>query len=100
MVYTGDAAENAVTFSDATSPPPGSRAVTIAEAGISETSDLCTPAGDTVTCDFDGFFVVADLGAGADSATVNGTRLFYSLRGEGDNDTLTGGDSGSEFFGG
>lgn len=100
LQYTGDGGVNTVTFSDAAS-EEFMAVVTIAEAGISESSDRCEDGGDSVTCEVFRFgSVSAVLGAGDDQATVNGTQLSYSVSGEAGNDTLTGADTPAASFGG
>ncbi|HEX2234489.1 MAG TPA: hypothetical protein VHG69_14120, partial [Thermoleophilaceae bacterium] len=96
VLYTGDAASNAVTFFD--EPAGGQTRVTIAELGISETSgpdaDACQDSGNQVVC------VIGDLervratfGGGNDVASYEGERLDHELEGEGGNDTLTGSEA-------
>jgi Ca2+-binding RTX toxin-like protein len=98
--YDGDSSANVVTV-NGTSGNPGT--VTFAEPGITEGTDMateCTPTTDLVTCSTPPTaFITMHGGAGEDQLTVNGN-VVANLRGDSENDRLTGGDGGDDLDGG
>jgi Ca2+-binding RTX toxin-like protein len=98
VTYTGDAGVNSVTFTDAAAPGMGMTRVTISETGVVAGAG-CVQQVNAAYCDIgDTDSVTAQLAAGNDVATSNGTRVRYSFEGEGDDDTLTGADADQGAF--
>lgn len=98
VIYTGDAGVNNVTFTDAAAPAMFTTRVTISEIGVVAGAG-CVQQTNAAYCDIgDTDSVRATFAAGNDLATSNGTRVRYSLQGDGDDDTLTGADADQGAF--
>ena len=92
--YVGDAGVNVVTFTDEAAPTAGDTRVRVAETGVVANAGCVQNGPNAAYCDIsdiDG--VDARLQGGNDVATNNGTRVRYSLSGEGGDDELTGADA-------
>ncbi len=97
MTVTGDSAPDTINLGG----DPATNTGSATAAGITEVSDpnnICTKAGDTITCtDVD--FLSADGGEGNDTITIDSAR-FWSVSGGLGDDTLNGSDSASESLSG
>ena len=102
LSYKGDDGVNDVVVTDEAAPTAFHTRVRFAETGITAMGADCTQDGaNAAYCDIeDSDRVTMSLLGGDDVATVNGTRLDYSLGGGPGDDTLTGADAerGVGFF--